>query len=714
MKTDMTRRTFLKNSSLVIAATALSGELSLFNGSLVQAGVDATFKPHAFVEIAADDTVTVWLGQTNLGQGTHTGIAMIMADELDADWDRVQAKMAPAAEPFKHPDWNMQATGGSTSIRVRWVMIRKVGAAARQMLVEAAAKQWNVTAAKCITEKGRVVHPDGRSLSYGKLVEKARKLPVPENPPLKKAKDYRIIGSAKERLDVPDKVAGRTVFGIDFVRPNMCIAAVARPPRFGAIPEAYDADAAMAVKGVLKVVPLKDKIAVCAETTYAALKGREKLGIKWSTGSHPELDDDKLDAWFQDHLEKPGAVAKATGDVEKALIEAAVTLEGAYELPYVAHAQLEPINCTAHVEKDRCRVWAPTQFQTIAQQTAATISGLPAEKVDVMTTPAGGGFGIRGMPDSVVDAVSLSKALDRPVKVMWTREDDFANDYFRPGSVCKIRGGLDKNGKLVAWAQKVASPSIMSGIWPEYVKNGIDFSSVEGITDMPYALPNHLVEYVLMDLPIPVGFWRSVGHSINTFTVETFMDELALAAKKDPVEFRLGLMEKGSRPYRTLSLLAEKANWKAPTNSGRARGIAIGAYYGSSAGHMAEVSVNQKGIITVHKVVCVIDCGPAVYPDAIVAQMEGGTIMALSTALHEEVHFAGGGVKTANYDDYPILTMSEVPEMEVHIAESKHDIGGVGELPVPTVAPAVANAVFNATGVRLRALPFKRERLIKG
>ncbi len=545
-----------------------------------------------------------------------------------------------------------------------------------------------------------------------KLVKEASKLPVPENPPLKQAKDYRIIGSAKSRLDIPDKVQGKTAYGIDIQVPGMCVAVVARPPAYGARPESYDIEAAMIVKDVLKVVPLENKIAVCAKTTYAALQGREKLNIKWSSGSHPGLNDETLDKIFMDSMDKPGAIAEAKGDTAKALAEAAITLEASYKLPYVAHAALEPINCTAHVEKDRCRVWVPTQGQTAAQHTAAAIAGLPVEKVELMTTPTGGGFGLRGETDPVVDAVSLSMALKRPVKVMWTREDDFANDYFRPGSMSKIKGGLDKQGRLIAWSQKVAAPSVMSRIMPDYVKNGVDPSSVQGIPDMPYTLPNRTVEYVLMELPIPVGFWRSVGYSITTFTVETFMDELAFAAKKDPLEFRLELMAKDSRPFRTLSLLAEKSGWGGTIPHGRARGIALGTCFGSSAAHMAEVSVDKKnGNVTVHRVVCAVDCGPAVYPDGITAQIQGATVMALSLAFHERVSFRGGGVATANFDEYPILTMSEVPEVEVHIADSIHKIGGIGEPGVPTVAPAVANAIFNATGVRLRELPINRQEL---
>lgn len=684
------------------------------NASAAQAETGETFKPHAFVEIAGDDTITVWLGQTNLGQGTHTGISMIIAEELDADWNNVQAKMALAADAFKNPHWHMQVTGGSTSIRHRWDMIRKAGAAARQMLVQAAADLWKIDASQCRTENGKVIHPDGRSLNYGQLVADASKLPVLKDPPLKEAKDYKIIGSERKRLDIPDKVMGKTTFGIDFSIDGMCIATVASPPRYGATVEAFDEKAAMSIQGVIKVVPLKDKIAVCAETTYAALKGKEKLAIKWNAGTHPNLDDAAIDEMFRRGLESKGSIAENTGNAQKEIENAAKTLESHYSFPYISHAQLEPLNCTAHVEKDRFRIWLPTQRQTAAQMTAAAITGLPQEKVEVMTTPAGGGFGLRSEVDPVVDAVTLSKIMGRPVKVMWTREDDFANDYFRPGCMSNISGGLDKEGKLVAWSQKVATPSIMTRSMPDYVKEGVDPTAIQGIPDMPYNLPNRFVEYVLMDLPIPVGFWRSVGYSFTTFTVETFMDELAHAAGKDPVQFRLELLEKGSRTHRTLSLLAEKANWEPPVAAGRSRGVALGTCFGSSAAHMAEVSVDRKnGNITVHKIICTLDCGPAVFPDAITAQMEGAAMMALSVAFNENIHFANGGVVTLNYDDYPLLTMSAVPEVEVHIVKSSDTIGGVGEPGVPTVAPAVANAVFKATGVMLKDLPFNTELLAK-
>jgi len=713
MTAYMTRRSFLKKSSLVIAATAFSHPFTLFNASSARGASDLPFKPHAFLEIAQDDTITVWVGQTNLGQGTHTGIPMIIADELDAAWDRVQVKMALAAEPFQDPLWHAQVTGGSTSIRHRWDMLRKVGAAARRMLVETAAETWGIPDEKCTTRDGKVLHPDGRSLTYGQLTEAAGKRPVPKNPPLKDPKDYRIIGTERKRLDIPGKVMGKTVYGFDFTVPGMCIAVVARPPHYGASIQSYDAEAAKAVKGVIEVVPLDGRIAVCAETTYAAMRGRDALQIKWSKGSRPDLNDEILDALYKDHLEKPGAVAKASGDVEKALAEAAQTVEQSYKLPYISHAQVEPINCTAHVEKGRCRVWVPTQGQTATQITASKLTGLPVEKVDVMTLPAGGGFGLRGEQDPVVDSVLLSKTLNRPVKAIWSREDDFSNDYFRPASQCRIKAGLDRDGRVIAWSHKVAAQSVMSAKMPQAVQNGIDPDAVSGIRDMPYFIPNLTVNYVMVDLPIAVGWWRSVGYSVNAFTVESFMDELAHAAGKDPVQFRLDHMEKGSRPYQILSLLAEKGGWSRPVPKGRARGVAVTSCFESFAAHMAEVSVGKDGGITVHKMVCALDCGTAVYPDAIQAQAEGGVIMGLSTAFHEKIRFSKGGVETANYDDYPVLTLSEVPEIKVHIAKNNLKAGGIGEPVFPSVAPAVANAIFQATGVRLRELPFHRELLVQ-
>jgi isoquinoline 1-oxidoreductase beta subunit len=410
----LTRRSFLKKTSLVISVGLISGDFTMMNLMEAQAGSNEIFKPHAFLEIATDNTVTIWVGQTNLGQGTHTGIPMVIADELDAAWDSVQVKAAPAAEPFKDPVWKVQATGGSTSIRHRWDMLRKVGAAARQMMKQAAAQKWQIPVEKCQTRDSRVIHPDGMSESYAELAQIAATLPVPENPPLKSLEDYHIIGTQRARFDIPDKVMGKTVYGMDFTLPNMCVAVVARAPFYRARPQSYDTDAAMAVKGVIKVIPLEGRIAVCANTTFAAIRGRDALSIKWSKGSMPDLNDKTMDRIYQDYLNKKGAVAKNSGDAEAVISNASKTVEASFKIPHISHAQVEPINCTAHVEKDGCRIWAPTQGPTVFQMIAANLTGLPVEKIHVEILPAGGGFGLRSEADPLVDAVLLSITASAP------------------------------------------------------------------------------------------------------------------------------------------------------------------------------------------------------------------------------------------------------------------------------------------------------------
>ena len=411
MKIDMTRRSFLKKTSLVIAATAVGDSTELTNLSHAAQAAPPNFTPHAFVEIAPDDSITIWVGQTNLGQGTHTGLAMVITDELDGAWDKVEVKMALAGEPFKDPLWHAQLTGGSSSFRNRWDLLRSAGAAARLMLREAAASGWNIPPEQCTTKESRVLHPDGTSLGYGELVASAAKLPVPAKPVLKKGEEYTIIGTSRPRFDIPDKVQGKTVYGMDFTLPDICVAMIARAPRYGAKLESYDIEAARQVSGVIKVMPLGNRIAVCAENTYAAMQGREALGAQWSAGSHPELNDAWIEAQLTKNLDEPGVEAKNNGDASQAIAGAAQRLSQNYQLPYLSHAQVEPLNCTAHVERGRCRIWVPTQGQTHTQKTAAHLTGLPEEKVEVMTLPAGGGFGLRGEQDEVIDAVLLSKAL---------------------------------------------------------------------------------------------------------------------------------------------------------------------------------------------------------------------------------------------------------------------------------------------------------------
>ncbi len=714
MKKDMTRRTFLKGTGLVVGVAAVSSGIGLFNVSTLLASNKKPIKFDALLDIAPDETVTIWTGQTELGQGTHTGLAMIVAEELEADWNRVQVKQALAGKDFYDPVYKMQMTAGSGSIRHNSPRYHQVGAAAREMLIKAAAREWNIPATKCRAKMGKVVGPNGQSMTFGKLAPKAAKLTPPKKPKLKDPKDYKIIGTKRARLDIPAKVQGTTIFGVDVKVAKMCVAAVARPPRFGAKPESYNTSAAKSVPGVLQVVPFEDKVAVCAETTHAALQGREKLNVKWSRGTHPDLNDEILHKMFVDALAKPGLTAVENGDAKGSLSKAAKTVEAKYFFPYVAHCTLEPMNCTASVEKDRCRIWVPTQGQTWAQNAAANVTGLPPEKIELATTYCGGGFGRRVGYSVVIDAVTLSKKVGRPVQVFWNREDDFKYDEFRPAVSSHVQGGLDSKGNATALSAKVATQSLFTGTFDAAVVNGVDFGQLDGIANMNYKFPNSYISYIRMDLPIKKGFWRSVAMTCNAYIVESFIDEMAVAAGKDPVEFRLNLMEKGSRQCRALELVADKANWGGKVASGRGRGVACGSCFGSSAAHVAEVSVDQKtGNVKVHKVTAAIDCGPAFYPDAIRAQLEGAVVMGLSMAMKEQVHFAKGGVQTANFDDYPLLTMTEVPEIEIHISKSRHKVGGVGEPGTPTVLPATANAIANATGVRLRELPFDTEKLKK-
>ncbi|WP_319583255.1 molybdopterin cofactor-binding domain-containing protein [uncultured Pseudodesulfovibrio sp.] len=713
MTNEMTRRRFLKDGCLALAVAAVPGGMTLVNVTQALAA-DKNFQPHAFLEIAPDDSITVWVGQTNLGQGTHTCIAMIIADELDADWRRIGVKMALAADVFKDPVWGVQLTAGSTSIRRRWDLLRSVGAAARLMLIRAAAGKWGVDPAKCSSKESRVIGPDGRSMSYGELVGAASAQPVPEKPSFKERKDYGIMGTYRQRLDMVDKIQGRTEFGLDFKVPDMLIAVMDRPKSYGAKPESYDEKAALAVKGVEKVVRQDDKIAVLATSTYAALKGREALGTKWSKGTLPELSDEYIADLFKSKMEGSGAI-KSKGDADKALSESATTIEATYSVPFMAHAQLEPSNCTAFVEKDRCRIWVPIQGQTDSLMAAAEITGLPEDKIELMTTPCGGGFGRRIESDVVAETVSLSKSVSRPVKLMWTREDEFGDDVYRPASVCRTRGGLDAKGNLTALRHKIASPSILSRVQPEAVKNGMDSSSIQGLDDMPYKLDNLLVDYALVDLPMRVGWLRSIAYSNNVFPVESFMDELAYKAGRDPVEFRLSMLEPGSRAYKALSLLAEKSGWNTPAPKGVGRGIAMTECFETVVAHMAEVSVDRStGAVTVQRIVGVVDSGISVYPDALTAQMEGGAIMGLSMTFNEAMRFANGGAQTENFSGYPILSMTQVPKMEFHLADSGAKAGGIGEPSVPSVPPAVTNAIFAATGVRLRDLPLDTAKLKKG
>ncbi|MCX8118020.1 MAG: xanthine dehydrogenase family protein molybdopterin-binding subunit [Desulfobacterota bacterium] len=715
MTPAISRRSFLKLAGFSLAVTVTPFGYEILNASEKRDLI--TFNPNVWLHLTSDNKVTIVIGNSEMGQGALTAQAMILADELEADWKRVTIKQGPAADALKNPVLGAQITVASASVRAFYDPLRKAGAAARAMLIRAAAETWNVPETECQAVLGTVRHEKSkRSLTYGQLCEKAAKLEVPKDPPLKKEEEFRYMGKPMPRFDVPEKVSGKAIYGLDVDMKDLHYAVIARPPAYGAKVISFDPKGAEQVKGVVRVIQIPQGIAVCATSTEAALKGREALKIQWDKGTHPDMDNASIEKLMMEDLDKPGAKVHEVGDVRKALGEAAKKVEATYYIPCVAHVTMEPMNTTAYVQDDRCDIWTPTQNQTGVRGMAAGITKLPPDKIHVHTTFLGCGLGRRAFGDFVAEAVTISRELKRPVKVIWTREDDIKYDRFRAPMTHRIQGALDAQGQLTGWSHKTASISIMRPVNPGLIKGGIDYYNLWGlwnVADSPhwndriqYEIPNLYIEFVMTDLPIPCWPWRSVQNAPNAFAIESFLDELAHAARKDPVEFRLQLLKNNKRASRVLQTVAEKAGWGKPIPKGMGRGIAQHACFGTWIAKVVDLSVDKNtGKIKVHRVVAAVDCGPVVNPGPLVEQIEGGIILALSTALKEEVQFANGGVASANVDDYPILRMSEVPEIEVHIVKSTDRIGGIGELGVTAVAPAVANAFFNATGVRIRRIP---------
>ena len=722
MTTSISRRTFLKATGLTIAVSVTPLGARLLNASGKEEALSG-FKPNIWFEIKPDNRVAITVGASEMGQGAHTALAMIIADELEADWKQIKVSHGPAAKEFKNPIWDDQITVGSASVRGFYEPLRKAGASGRAMLIKAAAETWKVPESECKAERGIVQHKkSGRSLTYGELCLKAANLEIPKDPPLKKESDFRYIGKPMPRVDIPEKVAGAAKFGLDVDIPNMEIAVFSRPPAYGAKSISFDQKAAEGVKGVSKVVPAPMGIAVCAKSLQAALKGRDALNVKWDKGTHPQLDNDFIEKSLIGDLDKPGAKVIEKGDAKKALGDAKKKVEATYFVPFVAHTTMEPMNCTAYVRDGQCDVWAPTQGQLVAQLVASQVSGVPLEKVQIHTTFLGTGLGRRAAPDFVVEAVIASKGLGKPVKVVWTREEDIKYDAFRAAMSHRIQAGIDDQCQVIGWSHKVVSGSIMKDIAPEAVQGGVDFMSLWGLADFPdsphdnrilYDLPNLYIEFLISDLPIPVAPWRSVQNAPNAFPIESFIDELAHAAGKDPLEFRLQHLKTNWRAARVLETAANKAGWGKSLPKGQGRGIAQHSCFRSYVAEVVDLSVNEKtGGVKVNRVVAAVDCGLAVNPNTVKAQIEGSITIALSTALKEEVKFSNGGVKSANFDDYKIIRMSDIPEIEVHIVDSKEKMGGIGEPGVPPTAPAVGNAIFEATGARIRRIPFTPERIL--
>lgn len=719
MKTTNTmiaRRDFLRTSAAVGGGLLISLYLPSLSGAAssidtaTSAAAAEPFAPNAFIRIATDDTVTVIVNKSEMGQGVYTSLPMLVAEELEADWSKIRYESAPVGQEYAHPGFGIQMTGGSTSTASEWERFRKAGAMARLMLIAAAAQTWNVDASTLKAESGSVVHAaSNRRASFGSLAEAAAKLSPPKEVPLKDPKDFKLIGKPTRRLDTPSKINGSAQFGIDVRIPGMFTALIARSPVFGGKVLSFNADKARAVPGVKDVVQVPSGIAVIANGFWAAKLGRDQLEIKWDEGPNATLSTVGMREQYAKLAQAPGLVARKMGDPAKALSTAAKTITAEFEVPYLSHAMMEPLNCVVDLRSDSCEIWTGTQFQTVDAAAAAQVAGLKPSQVKIHTTFLGGGFGRRANPasDFIVEAVNVAKAAKVPVKVVWTREDDMRGGYYRPMWYDRMVAGVDAAGNPVAWTHTIVGQSIMQGTAFEAfgIKDGIDAASVEGAADLLYGIPNLQVDLHTPKIGVPVLWWRSVGHSHNGFAVEAFFDEVARAGGKDPVELRRALLANQPRMKAVLNLVAEKADWGKPLPAGRGRGIATHFSFDSYVAQVVEVSISDTGVPRVHRVVCAVDCGRVVNPDSVRAQMEGGIIFGLTAALKDAITLESGRVQQKNFVDYQMVRMNESPVIEVHIVPSNEAPTGVGEPGVPPVAPALANAIFAVTGKRIRRLP---------
>jgi len=712
----VSRREFLKTGTTLGAGLTIAFYVPpRFLERFGLADPDATaLAPNGWVHIGTDGVVTVTVDKSEMGQGVANAYLMLIAEELEVD----PAAVRVGPTPENPGGWTRRmGTGGSSSVRSSYDILRKAGAAARTMLVAAAAQQWGVSPDACRAEGGMVLETaSGRKLGYGQLVARAAKLPVPADPRLKDPKDFRVLGTHVPRFDTPLKVNGAAQFGIDVRVPGMLYASIERSPVFGGTAKTVDESSAKAVPGVRTVSELRwspddtkaarveQSVAVVADRYWQALTGRRALKIDWGESPTPPLDSPAITAKFAALAQQLGIRARTEGDAAAAIGGVAKKIEAVYEVPYLAHAPMEPMNCTASVRADGCDVWVSTQGQTGAQRIAAQVAGLPLDKVRIHTTYLGGGFGRRSETDFVAEAVRLSKEVGAPVQVIWTREDDVRHDFYRPATYNRFVGGLDAAGNPVVWTHHIVGASIsLSKHQP--LENGIDGSLVEGAANIPYAIPNILVEQTAVDLPVPCGYWRSVGSSHNAYVTESFFDELARAGGKDPYELRRALLRDQPRHLGVLDLAAERAGWSKPLPEGRHRGIAVAEAFGSYVAEVAEITLTDDGKCLVHRVVCAVDCGPTVNPNTIEAQMQSGIVYGLSAALYGEITIDGGRARQGNFNDYPVLRMNEMPRVEVYIVPSTQKQGGIGEPGVPPIAPAIANAIFGATGSPVRRLP---------
>ncbi|NMG32266.1 xanthine dehydrogenase family protein molybdopterin-binding subunit [Aromatoleum evansii] len=718
---NVSRRDFLKAGAGLTLGLALPGAERAFAAAAKgPQGGEAAFSPNAFVRIGSDNRVTVVAKHLEMGQGTYTGLATLVAEELDADWAQVVVEGAPAdAKRYNNLLWGpSQGTGGSTAIANSFEQMRHAGASARAMLVQAAAARWKVPVGEIRVKAGVVSHAkSGRKASFGELAEAAAKQPVPQEVRLKDPKDFTLIGRHVPRKDSVEKTTGRALFTQDVKLPGMLVAVVAHPPRFGATVRTVDERAARAVPGVLRVTRIPQGVAVLAHDYWTAKTGRDALQIEWDDSKAYRGSTEQILADYRKLAATPGLVARHDGDADKALGEGAKTLEAEYAFPYLAHAPMEPLNCVMRLDAQGCEVWNGEQFQTGDQHALAAFFGLKPEQVKLNMLYAGGSFGRRANPasDYVLETAHIVKAIrgEAPVKLVWSREDDMRGGYYRPLYLHRLRASLDAQGKPLAWSQRVVGQSILAGTPFEsaMVKDGIDATSVEGAANLPYAIPNLQVELhtTSKDVKVPVLWWRSVGSTHTAFAAEVFLDELATAAGADPVAYRQALLGGHPRHAGVLKLATDKAGWSkplAPAQAGkRGRGVAVHESFNSYVAQVVEVTVADDDSFKVDRVVCAVDCGIAVNPDVIRAQMEGGIGFGLSAALSGAITLKDGVVEQSNFHDYPVLRIDQMPAVEVHIVPSAAKPTGVGEPGVPPIAPALVNALFAATGKRIRTLP---------
>jgi len=703
----VSRRTMLTVITVASGGLLLGVSLPYWAGTAAASGED-NFAPNAFIRIARDGQVTLVMNQVEMGQGTYTSMPMLVAEELEVDLAQIKLEHAPPDDKlYRNPRLGFQVTGGSTSVRAFWKPLRTAGAAARTMLISAAAATWNVETASCQAAEGEVIHaPSGRKLSYGSLVDQAAKLPVPDDVVLKDPRDFTLIGSSAKRTDATAKVNGTAEFGIDTKVPGMKIATVAACPIIGGKLRSVDESKAATVKGVIKVVRLDDAVAVIADHMGAAKKGLEALVIAWDQGPNAAFSTADMVQQLKDASTRQAIVAINQGDAGKAMSTSPRRIDAVYQMPLLAHAAMEPMNCTVHVRKDGCDVWVGTQVITRAQATAAAVTGFPLEKVRVHNHLLGGGFGRRLDVDGITQAVQIAKQVDYPVKVIWTREEDIRHDVYRPYYYDTLSAGLDDKGYPIAFSHRVTGSSILARWLPPAFKNGLDRDAVEAGAGA-YSFDNVLVDYVRQEPPagLTTGWWRGVGVTHNAFMVEGFVDELATAAGQDPVSYRRALLNKSPRAKAVLDLVAEKAGWDKPVPAGIGRGVAVVFGFGSYIAQVAEVSVAKEGRVRVKRVVCAVDCGQMINPDTIKAQMEGGIIFGLTAALYGAITLKNGRVEQGNFDTYQVLRIDEAPTIEVYMIASNEEPGGIGEPGTATIAPAVVNAIFALTGKRLRQLP---------